>query len=168
MFLFFTIINLVFLTLFLILRSLDQLPSPPPFFTSPSPPKTNIIKDCSTTDDILAIEYITLNPDPPIRGHVLNIKAAGNLNETIDQGSYVDVLVRLGLVQLYKGKLDFCKEIEQNFKLKCPLKKGMHKVDSDVNVPKEIPMGKYTVDAQAYTKNGRRIACLKAETVFKP
>ncbi|CAG8613576.1 7988_t:CDS:2 [Ambispora leptoticha] len=161
MFLFlFTIINLVFLTLFLIFQSPNQLPPS-------SSPTTNIIKDCSTKNDILAIEYITLNPDPPIRGHALNIKAAGNLSETVDQGSYVDVLVRLGLVQLYKGKLDLCKEVEQNFNLKCPLKKGIHKIDSDVDVPKEIPMGKYTVDAQAYTKDGHRIACLKAETVFK-
>lgn len=49
---------------------------------------------------------------------------------------------------------------------KCPLKDGELELVKDVELPAQIPPGKYTVLADATTKDGERITCLTATVVF--
>jgi len=51
--------------------------------------------------------------------------------------------------------------------LKCPLKKGEMTLSKTVQLPKEIPPGKYTVLADVYTKDNEKITCLTATVFFK-
>jgi hypothetical protein len=51
--------------------------------------------------------------------------------------------------------------------LSCPLEKGYRELVQQVELPSEIPEGKYTVTADAYTENHEReITCLKGEITF--
>ncbi|CAG8644759.1 2861_t:CDS:2 [Ambispora gerdemannii] len=125
------------------------------------------ISDCSNDNDILQIEYIKINPDPPKKGKSLEINARGYLTERVDVGSYVDITVKLGLIKLLSQRMDLCEQVEKVDK-KCPLEAGPQTLQKTVELPKEIPPGKYFVDAFVYTSDHRRIACLKAQTFFGP
>ncbi|CAG8502452.1 9375_t:CDS:2, partial [Cetraspora pellucida] len=133
------------------------------------PPKSTAetIKNCGTTDDILTITRLEITPDPPVKGHELNISAAGYLSETVVQGSYINLTVKFGLIKLLKKTLDLCEQVEKVNK-KCPLEKGEQTLEHTVELPKEIPPGKYFVDVQVFTPEHRRIACLQATAFFRP
>ncbi|KAG9293710.1 hypothetical protein G9A89_019047 [Geosiphon pyriformis] len=124
------------------------------------------ISDCGSDKDILQIEYIHLSPDPPRKGRELAIDAAGYLQDKVEKGSYVDITVKLGLIRLLQQKMDLCDELNKVEK-NCPLEAGNQTLQTVVELPKEIPPGKYSVDAFAYTPDRRRIACLKAVVIFK-
>lgn len=50
--------------------------------------------------------------------------------------------------------------------LECPIKKGEHVISKVVEIPEEVPPGKYLVTARAYTKNDEYITCLTATVIF--
>jgi len=155
---------------------------------------TTII-DCSNDSDILTIDYIKISPDPPLKGQDLEIEAVGYLKETIGEGSYIDLTVKLGLIKLLQQRLDLCEQVEKVGK-KCPLEKGRQELKHTVTLPKEIPYvsiilyfnvsvgfviisfnnsfslsmlkGKYTAEAFVYTPEQNRITCLKAVAIFRP
>ena len=78
---------------------------------------------------------------------------------------------------------DLCEQIG-NVDLKCPLEPGSRDIEKAVDLPKEIPpvsnvviiigpttvltfsQGKYTVEADVYTKDDRPITCLTASVSF--
>jgi len=47
-----------------------------------------------------------------------------------------------------------------------PLEKGEMKLTKDVDLPREIPPGTYTVLADVYTEDGDKITCLTAKIAF--
>ncbi|KAI8064658.1 MD-2-related lipid-recognition domain-containing protein [Gongronella butleri] len=133
---------------------------------------TELITNCGDDNDLLEIDYINLNPDPPVRGEILKIEFKGNLKEQVDDGAYVLITVKYGLVQLLKKKFDFCEEIVKVDE-QCPLEKGKLVFNKDVELPKEIPpqyffstQGKYTVEAQIFTNDDKRVTCLHGVTSF--
>uniref|UniRef100_A0A1D1YWQ7 Phosphatidylglycerol/phosphatidylinositol transfer protein n=1 Tax=Anthurium amnicola TaxID=1678845 RepID=A0A1D1YWQ7_9ARAE len=128
---------------------------------------TQTISDCSNEADLLQITYIHISPDPPLKGKELKIDALGNLREEVGQGSYIDVTVKLGLIRLLQKRFDLCEE-SQKVDKPCPLKRGRQTLSTTVNLPREIPPGKYNVEALVYTPDNRRVACLKAVAIFRP
>lgn len=99
-------------------------------------------------------------------------------------GAYVDLEVKYGYIRLLRTKADLCKEIK-NVDLECPIEKGKISITKDVDLPKEIPpvrqlplftrwevtrltrtQGKYTVQADVYTKDDKHITCLTATVTF--
>jgi len=50
--------------------------------------------------------------------------------------------------------------------IECPIKKGYMEVHKEVNIPRQVPPGKYTVLADAKTKDDRAITCMEATVVF--
>lgn len=107
------------------------------------------------------------------------------MKETILEGAYVLLTVKYGYIRLLHTKADLCKEI-QNVDLNCPIEKGKVSITKSVDLPKEIPpvwppqtlsivaeletdthaQGKYTVEADVYTKDDDHITCLKATVWF--
>ncbi|KAH0545189.1 Phosphatidylglycerol/phosphatidylinositol transfer protein, partial [Trichoglossum hirsutum] len=119
-----------------------------------------------TKGDILNIVYVNLKPNPPKPGQALDIEAVGELSKDIEQGAYVNLQVKYGLIRLVNTKADLCDQIK-NVDMECPLKEGRTLLTKSVNLPKEIPPGKYTVFADVYTKDDEKITCLTAEIYFK-
>ncbi|KAG1190194.1 hypothetical protein G6F36_003308 [Rhizopus arrhizus] len=81
---------------------------------------TKLITKCDKQPDLLTIEYIRLNPEVPVKGKNLEIEFKGYLSEQVPEGTQVEIVVKLGLVQLLKRKFDFCDKI-QEIDEKCPI-----------------------------------------------
>ncbi|CAO3634233.1 unnamed protein product [Cunninghamella blakesleeana] len=125
-----------------------------------------LITECTANNDnLLIIEDITLTPDPPEKGKTLKIDFKGYLEEEVVKGAYVDIKVKLGLVQLIHKKFDFCKEIE-NINEKCPIPEGDLQISKEVKLPGQIPRGNYDVVAIIVNNDGKQVTCLHGKTHF--
>ncbi|KXH43825.1 ML domain-containing protein [Colletotrichum salicis] len=119
----------------------------------------------SHDEDIVTIDSVDLSPNPPQAGKELVIKASGTVKQNIEKGAYVLLQVKYGLIRLISTKADLCEQIE-NVDLECPIEKGVLTVTKSVELPNEIPSGKYTVFADVYTADDVPITCLTAQVVF--
>src|SRR4051812_24266475 len=71
---------------------------------------TDTVWDCGTVDDVLILPYVKLDPDPPRKGEKLNIEAHGWLKEEVINGSYIDVVVKFGVIKLLQQRMDLCEQ----------------------------------------------------------
>ncbi|KAF4247184.1 hypothetical protein CNMCM8980_007729 [Aspergillus fumigatiaffinis] len=116
------------------------------------------------SDNILQIESVDLFPNPPLPGQTLSINASGNLKKRVEQGAYVSLVVKYGLITLIKQTADLCEQL-RNVDLECPLEKGEMTLTKQVDLPSHIPPGKYSVHADVYTKDDKQITCLNAHNI---
>lgn len=73
--------------------------------------------------------------------------------------------VKYGLITIIRQDADLCAQVK-NVDLECPLKKGELALTKDVELPKQIPPGKYTVLADVKTKDDKKVTCLTATVEF--
>ncbi|KAF9110547.1 Phosphatidylglycerol/phosphatidylinositol transfer protein, partial [Mortierella sp. AM989] len=76
----------------------------------------------------------------------------------------------LGLIKLLSKKLDFCEESAKVNK-PCPLAAGEQFLYHSVDLPKEIPPGKYVVNVKVKNPpsgadEGKEVTCLIAKAQF--
>jgi hypothetical protein len=71
-------------------------------------------------------------------GKTLTIEALGTFQENIDEGAYIILQVKYGLIRLVNTKADLCEQVK-NVDMKCPIKKGKTKITKEVDLPNEIP-----------------------------
>ncbi|KAK4993577.1 Phosphatidylglycerol/phosphatidylinositol transfer protein [Elasticomyces elasticus] len=131
-------------------------------------PGENPLTYCKSVDlekAILKIDHVNLSPNPPEAGKALNISAKGTLSEDIEDGAKVHLQVKYGLIRIINQEADLCEQVGQ-VDLKCPLKKGEMVLTTSVELPNEIPPGKYTVLADVITKEKDTITCLEATVAF--
>lgn len=129
-------------------------------------PGDNPLNFCADPKDyLLEIKKVDLNPNPPKPGQTLNIIADGVFKEKIEEGAKVHLTVKYGLITLINQESDLCEAIS-NVDLKCPLEKGEMALTKDVDLPSQIPPGKYTVLADVFTKDRKQITCLTATVQF--
>ncbi|KAI4159920.1 MAG: hypothetical protein L6R39_000296 [Caloplaca ligustica] len=133
--------------------------------TDLSVPGENPLYFCNDPSDyILTIDNVDLDPNPPEKGKDLLIKARGNFTEKVEKDAYINLSVKYGLITLVNTKADLCEQMKEVDET-CPLN-GAKAFTKTVTLPKEIPPGKYTVMADAYTKDDEGITCLKATVHF--
>lgn len=121
--------------------------------------------DKDHSKDLATIDKVDLSPNPPEAGKELSIKASGTVLETIEQGAYINIQVKYGLIRLINQKMDLCEQVK-NVDIECPIEKGVINVVKTVDIPREVPPGKYTVVADVFTVDGRQLTCLTAQVVF--
>jgi hypothetical protein len=117
------------------------------------------------SQDLVTITRVDLAPNPPKPGKVLQIRAIGAVKETIEEGAYVLLQVKYGLIRLIKQTIDLCEQVG-NVDLECPIEPGVLDLTKEVELPNEIPPGKYTVLADVYTADDKPITCLTASVVM--
>ncbi|KAJ8119899.1 hypothetical protein ONZ43_g3252 [Nemania bipapillata] len=115
--------------------------------------------------DIVHIKQVDLLPNPPESGAELVIHATGTVSETIEDGAYVQLVVKYGLIRLVSTKASLCEQVE-NVDLKCPIEKGVLSITKSVDIPKEVPPGTYNVFADVYNADHKPITCLQATVTF--
>jgi len=94
------------------------------------------------------------------------VTAKGKLSANVTDGAYVQLQVKYGLITIIRQKADLCDTVK-NVDLECPLSKDKDvELTKDVDLPKEIPPGKYTVVADVYTKDDKKVTCLTATVEF--
>jgi len=129
-------------------------------------PGDNPLEFCDKNDDfILTIDNVDLDPNPPQPGKKLTIKAKGNFTEKVEEGAYLLLTVKYGLIRLINQKADLCEQMKNAVDEECPLI-GEKTITKDVDLPKEIPPGHYTVLADVYTQDRDKITCLTASVQF--
>ncbi|KAL5403296.1 Phosphatidylglycerol/phosphatidylinositol transfer protein [Paraphaeosphaeria minitans] len=130
-------------------------------------PGDNPLYFCEDPKDyILDITNVDLDPNPPLPGQTLSIAAKGDFSKEIEEGSKMHLTVRYNnLITLINQDADTCETVKKA-DLECPLKKGEMKLTKDVDLPQQIPPGKYNVKAEVKTKDGDAITCLTAEISF--
>ncbi|KFY73383.1 hypothetical protein V499_06528 [Pseudogymnoascus sp. VKM F-103] len=131
-------------------------------------PGVSPLEHCSADfgGDILTLEHVNLNPNPPLAGKTLTIEAIGTFKEDIGKGAYVVLQVKYGLIKLLSTTADLCEQIKE-VDMECPIKAGETKITKEVDLPAQIPPGKYTVTADVFTEDDRQITCLSATVQFK-
>lgn len=82
------------------------------------------------------------------------------------KGAKLHLQVKYGLITIIKQTADFCETVKKA-DLKCPIEKGDITLEKDVELPKQIPPGKYSVIADVETKDEDRVTCLTATVEFK-
>ncbi|TGO30022.1 hypothetical protein BPAE_0008g00140 [Botrytis paeoniae] len=117
------------------------------------------------SSDILSLDHVNLNPNPPTAGNKLTIEAVGTLSQTLEKGAYVRLQVKYGLIRLISMTEDLCDQVS-NVDLSCPIDAGKITITKDVDLPNQIPPGTYTVFADAFTANDEPIICLQATVAF--
>ncbi|KAJ1567764.1 Phosphatidylglycerol/phosphatidylinositol transfer protein, partial [Cladochytrium tenue] len=104
-------------------------------------------------------QAITLTPDPPRRGRPLTVSVVGELSTDVVDGAWADVTVKLGLLKLVEQRLDLCKESE-GIGRQCPYEQGYQNVTHTVDLPREVPPGRYTIAVHAANADDAPLACL--------
>ncbi|KAF9229367.1 hypothetical protein BS17DRAFT_798935 [Gyrodon lividus] len=123
--------------------------------------------DCGLATDPIQIDSITLLPDPPKPGQNLTITVVGTAIETIEEGAYADVVVKLGIIKLLSKRFDVCDEARAaNASIQCPVEKGDYTVVQTVALPKEIPQAKFSVNVRGYTVDEEAMLCLDLKVDF--
>jgi len=116
-------------------------------------------------NDILDLKYVKLTPNPPVPGQNLTIEAVGTFKEDVEEGAYVNLQVKYGLIRLVNTQADLCEQV-QNVDMSCPLKEGETRVRKDVAIPAQVPPGKYGVVADVFNSKDEPIICLTAQIEF--
>ncbi|OKL57107.1 Phosphatidylglycerol/phosphatidylinositol transfer protein [Talaromyces atroroseus] len=126
----------------------------------------NPLEFCADPEnDILEIVSVDLTPNPPVPGEILTIEAEGIFHAPVEKGAKIHLQVKYGLIRLINVEADLCDEIEANTDLQCPLE-GHQKFTKEVEIPKEVPPGKYAVLADVYTEDKTRVTCLQAHDII--
>ncbi|KAI5963625.1 NPC2 [Candida pseudojiufengensis] len=133
--------------------------------TKPVPGGSPIEVCDNALPQLLTLEEVIISPNPPEVGANLTFTAKGKIDKTIVDGAYVEVDVRYGFIKLIHQTYDICEEITK-IDLECPIEKGEQIIKKIVEIPDEVPPGKYIVNARAFTKDDEFITCLTATIEF--
>ncbi|RKP30750.1 hypothetical protein METBISCDRAFT_30654 [Metschnikowia bicuspidata] len=133
----------------------------------PVPGNAPIVQCDVLTPQVLKLQHVTIDPNPPVRGRNLTFTATGLLSQDIVDGAYVKVDVRFGFIRLIKKTYDLCEQV-QNIDLKCPIRLGKQEITKTVEIPADVPPGRYIVNARAYNKDDELITCLTVDLTVDP
>ncbi|KAI4528563.1 hypothetical protein K525DRAFT_183929 [Schizophyllum commune Loenen D] len=132
--------------------------------------------DCGDETSTVQLKSIDILPDPPIPGQQLTMTVKADVQETIQEGAYADVAVKVGLIKLLQKQFDICEEARvfkfsfarnANSTVQCPVAKGEHTVVQTVQLPREIPPAMFKIDVLAWTHEDENMACAKFEVDFR-
>lgn len=131
-----------------------------------SVPGRNPLNFCADPSNyILTITNVDLSPNPPVPGSQLNISAAATFNADVEPGAKIFLQVKYGLITLIKHEADLCDRLG-NVDVTCPLEKGDMTISKSVNIPEQVPKGKYSVIADVKTVDGEPVTCMTSEIMF--
>lgn len=80
-------------------------------------------------------------------GQQLLIKASGNVKQRIEEGAYVKLTVKYGLIKLLTTTANLCEQFA-NVDMKCPIEEGEQTIEKTVDLPVEIPPVSFVPEAQ--------------------
>ncbi|KAG4443194.1 hypothetical protein IFR05_001336 [Cadophora sp. M221] len=129
--------------------------------------------DCGLPTDFVLITSLNISPNPA-PGKEVTISASFEVTADIEDGAYLDVTVKLGLIKLLQKTFDVCEELGngagKDLNIKCPIKKGSYSISNTVKLPKEIPPAKFSIAARAYTVEDEGMLCadLLVDFVSRP
>ncbi|SNX87684.1 related to phosphatidylglycerol/phosphatidylinositol transfer protein [Melanopsichium pennsylvanicum] len=122
---------------------------------------------CGTGDEVVDVDSIVVSPDPPVPGQNLTVRAKGTIKDEVSDGTFADVVVKLGLIRLLARRFDVCEQARANdADLQCPLSPGEYELVHTVALPREIPPGKFNVHVSGENQDGSSLLCLDLSILF--
>ncbi|EST08603.1 MD-2-related lipid-recognition domain protein [Kalmanozyma brasiliensis GHG001] len=122
---------------------------------------------CGTGDEVVDIDSIVVSPDPPVPGQNLTVRAKGTVKDEVSDGTFADVVVKLGLIRLLARRFDVCEQArEANAEIQCPISAGDYELEQTVALPREIPPGKFNVHVTGQNQDGSNLLCLDLSIQF--
>ena len=70
-------------------------------------------------------------------GEVLTIEAQGNFTKKVEEGAYVELSIKYGLIRIINTSVDLCQQLKE-IDEECPVE-GPKTITKSVQLPKEIP-----------------------------
>ncbi|KDN38948.1 hypothetical protein K437DRAFT_228298 [Tilletiaria anomala UBC 951] len=135
--------------------------------TKGEPGRGWIWKSCGMDADAVRVDSIDVTPDPPKPGRNMTVRGTGVVRSLIDEGSYVDVVVKIGLIKLLSRRFDLCEEAKNaNAQVQCPIKPGTYDIEQTVALPREIPPAKFNVHITGATQAEEDLMCLDLSINF--
>ncbi|KAK6969196.1 ML domain-containing protein [Favolaschia claudopus] len=124
--------------------------------------------NCGEPTDIIQLRSLKVTPDPPQPGKNLTITVEGEARETIEEGAYADVVVKVGRIKILQREFDICEEaLKANASVTCPVEKGEYTVTQTVELPREIPPAPFTVELRGNTVDDDPLVCLDIFADFR-
>lgn len=132
--------------------------------------KNNVLENkfeyeiCNKENSLFNLDSVLITPNPPEKGKKMSIEIKGNLLEEIKKGSIVRVSVKYQLIRIFKKTFDLCEELDKagdKVKIRCPIEKGEKALKYEVELPGNIPDGKYNIESEIMDKNNNLIFCTK-------
>lgn len=122
---------------------------------------------CGSRDEAIVLDDIKVLPDPPKPGENLTVHAVGEVKHDLKEGSYADVVVKLGFIRLLSRRFDICQLAKDNdAELQCPLEPGHYEITHTVELPKEIPPAKFNVHVNGKTQDDVDLMCMDVSIDF--
>ncbi|QDS77674.1 hypothetical protein FKW77_003381 [Venturia effusa] len=115
-------------------------------------------KSCGSTSDVLHVDSITLDHNPPIHGSN-TIKVSGNLREAVTEGTKIAIRVKAGFLTVYHKELDLCDLAKSKMGMSCPIPAGQLDIKKEFEIPKRIPHANVKVALSGKLPNGKRLTC---------
>lgn len=124
---------------------------------------------CNAESNTFHLDTLEITPDPPVKGKELIVMVEGSLDTEISQGSSMDIVVKFNRITLLKRRLDFCDELENasGSPVKCPIAAGPKKWIIHVDLPSQIPSGRYSADIQLTDQKNRSAFCAQAKILLQ-
>ncbi|KAJ8508224.1 hypothetical protein ONZ45_g9490 [Pleurotus djamor] len=124
--------------------------------------------DCGLPTDPIQIKSIEVTPNPPKPGAEITVTVKAEATERVEEGAYAEVAVKLGRITILKKSFDLCEEARKaETDVQCPVEKGEYEVVQTVQLPKEIPPAKVTVQVRGYTADDDDLVCLDLNVDFR-
>lgn len=106
---------------------------------------------CKEEASNFKLEYIELLPNPPRKKNELQIKIKGYTGVDITDGVILDTIIKYQRLTIIKKRFDVCKELndpKNHFPIKCPIIKGEKIIEYKLEIPNNIPNGKYNINLE--------------------
>lgn len=112
------------------------------------------------------ITAIEISPDPPQKGEVLNVTVSGIVKEVIEEGAYVFIEVKMGLIKLKKEYMICDEARNSDSEIQCPVQEGDYTTTLSAQLPAVIPPRQYRVTVEGYTLDDDPLACVNIDVDF--
>ncbi|MDV5146227.1 ML domain-containing protein [Streptomyces sp. SBC-4] len=125
--------------------------------------------DAGMPTDPLQIESAILTPDTVKPGGEVKLTIKGTVQQAIEDGAYLDVSVKLGLVKLLQKRFDLLGELRNGptggwaatpDPAGGPIKPGKVELTYTMQLQRETPPSKFVVNVRAYTVDDDELASL--------
>jgi len=114
------------------------------------------VTNCGSDTDDIAINSISMSPDPPVRGQNLTLVVDGDVKTEVDGGK-VTLEVYMSGIKIYTNDWDLCTTFGSW--VNCPVPTGaFHRSVSEV-FPSFVPPGHFTGKIFIVDTSGRPVAC---------
>ncbi|KAJ3540736.1 hypothetical protein NM688_g6185 [Phlebia brevispora] len=123
------------------------------------PPKRWSWNDCGTPESPVQITDAQYSLDRPTPGDNLTITIKGTSGVDIEDGAYLDVLLKMEEFVYIDQAYPLCDG--SSFNTSCPLKAGTHEIVNTIAIPDTMPVASYYARFNAYSAGHDELGCVE-------